>query len=99
VKKLHYLRNKVIAHTDAEVAIRGFARGQGWLSLDLIEKLLDRASKITGTYSLNFKASRNAGIHGIDDFRGTLRLVGEAMSARKAGVEKQIAELKKTASN
>jgi len=57
VRKLHYLRNKVIAHTDAEVVIRGFAPGRSWPSSALIEKLLDRAAKITGTYSLHFKAS------------------------------------------
>jgi ribonuclease D len=90
VKELHSLRNKAIAHTDADVVRRDAPEAhKRWLPPDEIEKLLSTASDITTKYSLYFGGACYGGIAGADDFKATLRWVQKALAAHDAEIEAQ----------
>jgi hypothetical protein len=90
VKVLHDLRNKAIAHTDGEAVKSNAAEAhKRWLPADEIETLLNRATDITGKYSLFFGGSYCGGIACADDFMGTLRWVRKALTAHDAEIDKE----------
>lgn len=100
VPKLWSIRDSIIAHTDAEnIRLDAPEAHRRWLPADDIDTLLNRASTITGKYSLYFGASHYGGIVGADDYKSLLRWLRKAVSARKARAEKEIEQMLKWSGN
>lgn len=90
VEKLHFLRNKSVAHTDAELVKKpASAAYRPLLPPEDIDALLSRASAITAKYSLYFRGSTYGGIAGANDFEATLKWVRKALAAHDAEFEKE----------
>jgi uncharacterized protein (DUF427 family) len=99
VKSLHDLRNKAIAHTDADVVKTDTeAANKGWLPPDDIEKPLRKASDITAKYSLYYGASCYSGVAAADDFKNTLGWLRKALVAHDTEIEEQIRRAQKMGS-
>lgn len=90
VKKLHFLRNKSLAHTDAELVKNPTdAARQCSLPAEEMHTLLSRASGITTKYSLYFSGSTYGGIACADDFKATLQWIRKGLMAHDAEMEKE----------
>jgi hypothetical protein len=95
VKRLHDLRNKYVAHRDANMVRLASLSSLAGLTVTDVETLLDRATQIATKYSLLYRRSCLSGkVVGADDYGDLLQLLKERLDLILAEREEEIRRLK-----
>ncbi|MCX6539030.1 MAG: hypothetical protein NT151_08875 [Acidobacteria bacterium] len=92
VRKLLAIRNRVLAHRDARVALGVVADPAGTLAPPDIDALLERAATVVNRYSIMFRAGSHAmWMFGGNDWKQVLRRVRNDLNTTKSRIAAEIA--------